>query len=199
MFLSESFCLHSNFFSLRGVSSCLGSRRSVKIQRIGTGELQRAFLFYPRLDKRAHSLFFCNTSVQQSIDRHRRCTLAHSSSKTGNGLSLRNSLDMFVLGLTGSIGMGKSTVSDMLRKIDIPVLDSDATVHALYSPGGGAVEAVRQLFPGAIVDGGVDRQRLSKLVVGNEVCRSTFSEGFPKEGCSGSTGYCVVCLCTRKR
>ena len=75
---------------------------------------------------------------------------------------------MLVLGLTGGIGMGKSFVTDALRALDVPVLDSDASVHALYAPGGGAVEAVRGAFGDEVIgsDGGVDRAALSKLVLG---------------------------------
>ena len=76
--------------------------------------------------------------------------------------------EMLVLGLTGGIGMGKSFVTDALRALDVPVLDSDASVHALYAPGGGAVAAVRGAFGDEVIgsDGGVDRAALSKLVLG---------------------------------
>jgi len=75
---------------------------------------------------------------------------------------------MFVLGLTGSIGMGKSTVASMLSNDSaVPVLDADAVVHALYAPGGAAVAPVGALFPSAVVDGGVDRAALSNAVVGD--------------------------------
>ena len=71
-----------------------------------------------------------------------------------------------VLGLTGGIGMGKSTVAAMFRDLGVPVHDADATVHRLYAPGGGAVGAVGAAFPGAVRDGAVDRPALSALVVG---------------------------------
>mmetsp|Transcript_27101 Transcript_27101/g.51241 ORF Transcript_27101/g.51241 Transcript_27101/m.51241 type:complete len:291 (-) Transcript_27101:239-1111(-) len=74
----------------------------------------------------------------------------------------------FVLGLTGSIGMGKSTVSDMFRKHSIPVLDADKLVHELYGPGGEAVEPVGKLFPGVVVDGAVSRPELAKHVINQE-------------------------------
>lgn len=73
---------------------------------------------------------------------------------------------MFILGLTGSIGMGKSTVAGMFRARGIPVHDADAEVHRLYR--GEAVGPVGELFPDAIVDGAIDRAVLSSLVVGNE-------------------------------
>eukprot|EP00873_Tetraselmis_striata_P020042 jgi/Tetstr1/440306/TSEL_028644.t1 len=76
--------------------------------------------------------------------------------------------EMFVLGLTGSIGMGKSTVSAMFAEKGVPVMDSDAVVHRLYAPGGAAVPPVQSVFPDAIVDGGIDRAALSKYVVGKE-------------------------------
>jgi dephospho-CoA kinase len=72
---------------------------------------------------------------------------------------------MILLGLTGSIGMGKSTVAQMFRDEGAPVYDADAAVHALYADGGAAVGPVGAAFPEAIVEGAVDRERLSKLVL----------------------------------
>lgn len=75
---------------------------------------------------------------------------------------------MVILGLTGSIGMGKTTAADMLRGMGIPVYDSDAAVHGLLSPGGEAVEAIRAAFPDVITpEGGVDRQALGRRVFGD--------------------------------
>jgi len=73
---------------------------------------------------------------------------------------------MIILGLTGSIGMGKSTTSAMFEAEGVPVYDSDAAVHALYAPGGAAVAPVEAAFPGVVVDGAIDRTRLSARVVG---------------------------------
>ena len=70
------------------------------------------------------------------------------------------------LGLTGGIGMGKSTVAAMLREEGVPVHDADASVHALYAPGGAAVGRVGEAFPGTVRDGAVDRAALSAAVVG---------------------------------
>jgi dephospho-CoA kinase len=68
----------------------------------------------------------------------------------------------FVIGLTGSIGMGKSTAVSWLRKAGVRVHDADATVHRLYSPGGAAVKPLSVLIPGVeAVDGGIDRAKLS--------------------------------------
>jgi dephospho-CoA kinase len=72
---------------------------------------------------------------------------------------------MLILGLTGSIGMGKSTTATMFRAQGVPVHDSDATVHALYR--GPAVAPVERAFPGVVVDGVVDRAKLGAQVVGN--------------------------------
>ncbi len=69
---------------------------------------------------------------------------------------------MIVLGLTGSIGMGKTTTAALFAEAGAPVFDSDATVHALYSSGGAAVEPVEAAFPGVVRDGAVDRTRLAK-------------------------------------
>ncbi len=75
---------------------------------------------------------------------------------------------MIVIGLTGSIGMGKSTVGAMFAAAGAPVFDSDAAVHALYAPGGAAVAPVEAAFPGVAVDGAIDRAALSARVVGDE-------------------------------
>lgn len=75
---------------------------------------------------------------------------------------------MIVVGLTGSIGMGKSTVAKMFAEEGAPGFDSDAAVHALYASGGGAVGPVEAAFPGIAKDGAIDRGALSKRVVGNE-------------------------------
>ncbi len=72
---------------------------------------------------------------------------------------------MFVLGLTGSIGMGKSTTAAMFRAVGIKVHDSDAAVHALYS--GAAAHLVEAAFPGTVRAGSVDREPLARCVVGD--------------------------------
>lgn len=74
---------------------------------------------------------------------------------------------VFVIGLTGSIGMGKSTAAAMLREMGLPVFDADATVHRLMAKGGAAVPAVEAAFPGVVVDGAVNRPELGKRVFGN--------------------------------
>ena len=74
---------------------------------------------------------------------------------------------MIIVGLTGSIGMGKSTTSAMFEAQGVPVYDSDAAVHALYAVGGAAVAPVEAAFPGVVVDGAIDRTRLSAAVVGD--------------------------------
>ena len=74
---------------------------------------------------------------------------------------------MIVLGLTGSIGMGKSTAAAMLRRMGIPVHDADAAVHALMTAGGEAVAAVEAAFPGVTGDGAVDRRALGRRVFGD--------------------------------
>jgi dephospho-CoA kinase len=73
---------------------------------------------------------------------------------------------MVVLGLTGSIGMGKSTAARMLRCARVPVCDSDAIVHTLLARGGAAVAAIGREFPGVVRDGAVDRQALGAAVFG---------------------------------
>jgi dephospho-CoA kinase len=70
---------------------------------------------------------------------------------------------MLILGLTGSIGMGKSTTAKLFAEAGVPVYDADATVHQLYQ--GEAVHAIEAAFPGTTADGKVDRARLSARVV----------------------------------
>jgi dephospho-CoA kinase len=73
---------------------------------------------------------------------------------------------MLIIGLTGSIGMGKSETAKMFARQGVPVCDSDATVHALYDHGGLAVGPIGEAFPEAVVDGKVNRERLSRAVLG---------------------------------
>ncbi|HSM19185.1 MAG TPA: dephospho-CoA kinase, partial [Hyphomicrobiales bacterium] len=72
---------------------------------------------------------------------------------------------MVILGLTGSIGSGKTATAAMFRARGVPVHDADAAVHRLYGVGGAAVEPVSAAFPGVKVDGRIDRERLSAQVV----------------------------------
>jgi dephospho-CoA kinase len=74
----------------------------------------------------------------------------------------------FLIGLTGSIGMGKTETAKLFAKLGIPVYDSDAAVHRLYEPGGAAVEKIAEAFPGSVREGHVDRTALSKLLAGDE-------------------------------
>ncbi|HWT97003.1 MAG TPA: dephospho-CoA kinase [Terriglobales bacterium] len=74
---------------------------------------------------------------------------------------------MMVLGLTGSIGMGKSTAARMFRRHGIPVHDADAAVHRLLGKGGAAVPLIAAAFPGTVIAGRVDRPALGAKVFGN--------------------------------
>ena len=71
------------------------------------------------------------------------------------------------IALTGSIGMGKSTVAAMFAEAGIPVFDADAEVRRMQGPGGALVEEIAGRFPGTIVDGAIDRDRLAAHVLGD--------------------------------
>ena len=74
---------------------------------------------------------------------------------------------MIIVGLTGSIGMGKSTVAAMFADEGVPVFDADAVVHRLQGPGGDLVGAIEAAFPHSTTDAGVDRARLGAQVFGD--------------------------------
>jgi dephospho-CoA kinase len=71
---------------------------------------------------------------------------------------------MKIIGLTGSIAMGKSDTLRMFAELGIPTFDADEVVHRLYAQGGRGVAAVERLCPDAVIDGAVDRRRLTKAV-----------------------------------
>ncbi|ODT63890.1 MAG: dephospho-CoA kinase [Phenylobacterium sp. SCN 69-14] len=79
---------------------------------------------------------------------------------------------MLIIGLTGSIGMGKSTTAKMFREAGIPVYDADAAVADLYEAGGAAVAPLEAAFPGVTKDGAVDREALRQRVLGNDEAMS---------------------------
>lgn len=79
------------------------------------------------------------------------------------------------LGLTGSIGMGKSTTSKMFAEAGVPVYDADASVHALYAKGGAAVSPIGALFPSAIINGEVSRPALREIVLKDQVALSALN------------------------
>jgi dephospho-CoA kinase len=72
---------------------------------------------------------------------------------------------MMLVALTGSLAMGKSETARMFAELGCPVFDADLEVHRLYAAGGAAVPAVAALFPAALVDGAIDRARLSALLL----------------------------------
>lgn len=74
----------------------------------------------------------------------------------------------FILGLTGSIGMGKSTVAAMFARAGVPVFDADAEVRRMQGPGGSLLPAIEQAFPGTTGPQGVDRAKLGAAVFGND-------------------------------
>ena len=73
---------------------------------------------------------------------------------------------MKIIGLTGGIGMGKSTAAAAFSRLRVPVFDADAAVHRLQAPGGRAVAPIAAAFPGTVRDGAVDRAALRQAVLG---------------------------------
>ncbi|MDB5713124.1 MAG: dephospho-CoA kinase [Sphingomonadales bacterium] len=73
-----------------------------------------------------------------------------------------------IVGLTGSIGMGKSTVAAMFRELGVPVFDADAVVHQLQGPDGRLLSAIEAAFPGTTSSAGVDREKLGSRVFGDD-------------------------------
>src|SRR5437762_2599530 len=74
---------------------------------------------------------------------------------------------MLVLGITGSIGMGKSTAAAFMRRLGVPVSEADQVVYRLFAPGGAAVAAVAQAFPGVVAKGAINRRELGARVFGD--------------------------------
>ena len=75
---------------------------------------------------------------------------------------------MIIIGLTGSIGMGKSTVAGMFRSLGVPVFDADAEVRRVQGPGGRALAAIETMFPGTTHAGGLHREKLGAAVFGDK-------------------------------
>jgi dephospho-CoA kinase len=76
---------------------------------------------------------------------------------------------MIILGLTGSIGMGKTTAANNFKSLGVPTHDADAAVHSLLVKGGDAVAEIEKTFPGVVHNGAVDRQRLGAIVFDDDV------------------------------
>jgi len=83
---------------------------------------------------------------------------------------------MVILGLTGGIGMGKSTAAAAFRRAHIPVFDADAAVHRMQARGGRAVRAIGAAFPGTVRDGSVDRAALRDAVLGDSQALSRLED-----------------------
>jgi dephospho-CoA kinase len=79
----------------------------------------------------------------------------------------------FLLGLTGSIGMGKTTTAQMFVDMGVPVWDADAAVHGLYAPGGAAVAPIQEVLPDVVVDGAVSRPLLKDAITADPLVFAT--------------------------
>ena len=75
---------------------------------------------------------------------------------------------MIVIGLTGGIGMGKSTAAAILKSFGLSVYNADHAVHALLKKGGKAVKSVAKIFPEALHRGAIDRKKLGRIVFGHK-------------------------------
>ena len=82
----------------------------------------------------------------------------------------------FLIGLTGSVGMGKSETAKMFARLGLPVYDADAAVRDLYAEGGAAVGAIGSAFPSAVKNGVVDRQALSEIIAGEKAAFQRLEE-----------------------
>src|SRR5580658_3447044 len=82
----------------------------------------------------------------------------------------------YLVGLTGSIGMGKTETAKMFAKLGVPVYDADAAVHRLYEPGGGAVAEIAKAFPCCVAGGRVDRDCLGKRVTADKAAFRTLEQ-----------------------
>jgi len=100
---------------------------------------------------------------------------------------------MVILGLTGSVGMGKSTTVRMLRRMRVPVHDADAEVHRLLGPGGRAVAAVAQVFPGAAKGDRIDRLALGRLVFDDSAALSRLESILHPQVRSSQARFLAAC------
>jgi len=81
-----------------------------------------------------------------------------------------------LVGLTGSIGMGKTETAKIFQRLGVPVYDSDAAVHRLYEKGGAAVPEIEKAFPATVVDGAVDRAKLTSIVTADKAAFKRLEE-----------------------
>ena len=93
---------------------------------------------------------------------------------------------MIILGLTGSIGMGKSTIADNFRRLGIPIHDADETVHDLLKPNGEAFPPIKEMFPEAVKKGAIDRDIIAAKMTAEQIGEAQrrareWNEAHPRE------------------
>ncbi len=106
---------------------------------------------------------------------------------------------MIVLGLTGSIGMGKTRAALALRRLGAAVFDADAVVHRLLAPGGAAAAAVASALPGAAADGAIDRGALGALVFGDDSATSRLEAILHPQVSAAASAFLMAASARRQR
>jgi dephospho-CoA kinase len=105
---------------------------------------------------------------------------------------------MYLLGLTGSIAMGKSTAAATFRALGVPVFDADAAVHRLLAPGGAAVAEVSAAFPACVRDGTIDRRTLGRVAFADPVALARLEAILHPRVRAGERRFLARCAAARR-